>query len=107
MYILHDDSLQFEIDKFSLLIYYFFRNARDFSEECGALESVKAASELFSPVSGKVVEKNDAVESKPSLINESCYKDGWLFKVELSNPDEMKNLMNEESYNEFLKSAGQ
>ncbi|XP_020280613.1 uncharacterized protein LOC109853177 [Pseudomyrmex gracilis] len=76
-------------------------------EECGALESVKAASELFSPVSGKVVEKNDAVETKPSLINESCYKDGWLFKVELSNPDEMKNLMNEESYNEFLKSAGQ
>ncbi|XP_011877490.1 PREDICTED: glycine cleavage system H protein, mitochondrial [Vollenhovia emeryi] len=72
-------------------------------EECGALESVKAASELISPVSGKVTEKNEAVESKPGLINKSCYKDGWLFKVELSDPDELKNLMNEEAYNTFLK----
>lgn len=73
-------------------------------EECGALESVKAASELISPVSGKVTEKNEAVESKPSLINKSCYEDGWLFKLELSDPDELKNLMNEEAYNTFLKS---
>lgn len=72
-------------------------------EECGALESVKAASELISPVSGKVVEKNEKVESKPSLINSSCYKEGWLFKVELSDVDEIKNLMNEEAYNAFLK----
>jgi len=70
----------------------------NFLEECGALESVKAASELISPVSGKVT------ESKPGLINKSCYKDGWLFKVELSDPDEIKNLMNEEVYNMFLKS---
>ncbi|XP_011168344.1 glycine cleavage system H protein, mitochondrial [Solenopsis invicta] len=73
-------------------------------EECGALESVKAASELISPVSGKVTEKNEAVENKPALINKSCYKDGWLFKVELSDPDELKSLMNEEDYNSFLKS---
>lgn len=65
---------------------------------------MKAASELISPVSGKVTEKNVAVESKPGLINKSCYKDGWLFKVELSDPDEIKNLMNEETYNTFLKS---
>ncbi|XP_032666890.1 glycine cleavage system H protein [Odontomachus brunneus] len=71
-------------------------------EECGALESVKAASELISPVSGKVIEKNELIESKPSLINTSCYKDGWLFKVELSELDEVKSLMNEESYNKFL-----
>ncbi|XP_024871365.1 glycine cleavage system H protein, mitochondrial [Temnothorax curvispinosus] len=73
-------------------------------EECGALESVKAASELISPVSGKVTEKNEAVENKPGLINKSCYKDGWLFKIELSDPDELKSLMNEEAYNMFLKS---
>ena len=47
-----------------------------FSEECGALESVKAASELLSPVSGKVVEKNSGVEDKTALINHSCYEDG-------------------------------
>ncbi|XP_050447310.1 glycine cleavage system H protein, mitochondrial [Cataglyphis hispanica] len=74
-------------------------------EECGALESVKAASELISPVSGKVIEKNETVENKPSLINTSCYEEGWLFKVELNNLDEVKSLMNEEAYNTFLKSA--
>lgn len=68
------------------------------------MESVKAASELISPVSGKVIEKNEAVENKPSLINSSCYKDGWLYKVELSDIDEIKSLMNEEAYNTFLKS---
>lgn len=75
---------------------------RNFSEECGALESVKAASELISPVSGKVKEKNEVVESKPSLINSSCYEEGWLFKVELSDLEEIESLMNEEAYNKFL-----
>ncbi|KAG7189508.1 hypothetical protein KM043_017199 [Ampulex compressa] len=73
-------------------------------EECGALESVKAASELISPVSGKVTEKNEAVENKPGLINTSCYEEGWLFKVELSNPEEVKILMDEKAYEAFLKS---
>lgn len=72
-------------------------------EECGALESVKAASELISPVSGLVVEKNESVEAKPGLINTSCYKDGWLYRVELSQPEELKGLMNEEEYATFLK----
>ncbi|XP_046413059.1 glycine cleavage system H protein, mitochondrial [Neodiprion fabricii] len=72
-------------------------------DECGALESVKAASELYSPVSGKVVEKNEAVESSPGLINSSCYEKGWLFKVELTNPDEIKKLMDEKTYDQFLK----
>ncbi|XP_015121712.1 uncharacterized protein LOC107044368 [Diachasma alloeum] len=73
-------------------------------EEVGALESVKAASEVISPVSGKVVEKNEAVENKPGLINTSCYTEGWLFKIELSTPNEIAKLMNEKSYEEFLKS---
>lgn len=73
-------------------------------DECGALESVKAASEIISPVSGKVVEKNEAVENKPGLINSSCYDEGWLFKVEIENPEEVKTLMDENSYTEFLKS---
>lgn len=47
-----------------------------FIDECGALESVKAASELYSPVSGKVVEINSQVETRPALINQSCYEDG-------------------------------
>jgi len=50
-----------------------------FIDECGALESVKAASELYSPASGKVVEINSQVESKPALINQSCYENGIIY----------------------------
>ncbi|XP_071877710.1 glycine cleavage system H protein, mitochondrial [Bombus fervidus] len=72
--------------------------------ECGALESVKAASDLYSPVSGKIIAKNEEVERTPSLINTSCYEKGWLFKIELSKSDDLKSLMNEDAYNEYLKS---
>jgi len=75
------------------------------SEECGALESVKAASEIFSPVSGTVTEKNANVEESPSLVNSSCYDNGWLFKVKLSEKGELDKLLTEEKYKEFLKSA--
>ncbi|XP_031631207.1 glycine cleavage system H protein, mitochondrial [Contarinia nasturtii] len=74
-------------------------------DECGALESVKAASEVYTPVSGTVTEKNTEVEDTPSLINSSCYDKGWLFKVKLSKQDEVDTLMNEEKYDEYLKSS--
>lgn len=73
-------------------------------EECGALESVKAASEIYSPVTGVVTEKNGDVENKPGLINTSCYDEGWLFKLELTQPEELAELMTEEKYEIFLKS---
>jgi len=72
--------------------------------ECGALESVKAASELYTPVSGKVTSQNVALVDKPGLINKSCYDQGWLFTIELSKVDELKNLMDEAKYQAFLKS---
>uniref|UniRef100_A0A182NIU5 Glycine cleavage system H protein n=1 Tax=Anopheles dirus TaxID=7168 RepID=A0A182NIU5_9DIPT len=74
-------------------------------DECGALESVKAASEIYSPVSGEVTAKNAAVEETPGLVNSSCYENGWLFKLKLSKPDELSKLMSEEQYAEFLKTA--
>lgn len=74
-------------------------------DECGALESVKAASEVYSPVSGQVTEKNAAVEETPALVNTDCYEKGWLFKVNLTNPGEVDRLMSEQEYAEFLKSA--
>lgn len=73
------------------------------SEEAGALESVKAASEIYSPVSGDVTEKNTAVEEKPSLVNTSCYENGWLFKIKLAKPSELDDLLSEKQYEEFLK----
>jgi glycine cleavage system H protein len=54
-------------------------------------------------VSGKVVEKNAAAEETPGLINSSCYEKGWLFKISLSKPNELENLMDEKKYEEFLK----
>lgn len=74
-------------------------------DECGALESVKAASEVYSPVSGKVTEKNSQVEDSPALVNTSCYEKGWLFKVDLKNPEEYNKLMTEEQYKTFLSSS--
>jgi len=74
-------------------------------EDAGALESVKAASEIYSPVSGKVTEKNEVAEDGPAIINQSPETDGWLFKLELTNPDEVKELMNTEAYTKYLESV--
>lgn len=71
------------------------------------MESVKAASELYSPVSGKVVEKNTEVEETPALINQSPYEKGWLFKIELSKPEEVDALLDEAGYQNHLKNVGQ
>ncbi|XP_063838154.1 glycine cleavage system H protein-like [Ostrinia nubilalis] len=72
-------------------------------DECGALESVKAASEVYTPVSGVVTEKNDNVESTPSLINKSCYEEGWLFRVKLSKPEELRQLLDQAAYDQHLQ----
>ncbi|KPI94311.1 PREDICTED: glycine cleavage system H protein-like [Papilio xuthus] len=74
-------------------------------EECGALESVKAASEIFSPISGTVTEKNDKAESTPSLINKSCYEDGWLFRLKLAGTEELKKLMDQTAYDKYLQES--
>jgi glycine cleavage system H protein len=72
--------------------------------QAAVVESVKAASEVFSPASGEVVENNSALESEPSLINEDAMGKGWIFKIKLSNPTEIDALMDEAAYQDFLKS---
>lgn len=67
------------------------------------VESVKAASDVFCPVSGEVVEVNDALASQSSLINDEAEGAGWLFKVALSNPGEVDALMDEAAYADYLK----
>lgn len=66
-------------------------------EEFGAVESVKAASDLISPVSGEVVEVNEALEDTPELINKDAFEN-WIMKVKLSAPEELENLMNATDY---------
>ncbi|XP_060989805.1 glycine cleavage system H protein, mitochondrial-like [Dama dama] len=73
-------------------------------EEFGALESVKAAGELYSPLSGEVTEINTALAENPELVNRSCYEDGWLIKMTFSNPSELDELTNEEAYEKYIKS---
>ncbi|XP_781990.2 uncharacterized protein LOC576609 [Strongylocentrotus purpuratus] len=69
----------------------------------GALESVKAASDLFSPVTGDVIEINSILESTPSLVNQDPFGEGWIIKIKLSNPSEIDDLMTEEQYNKFVE----
>ena len=69
-------------------------------EEFGAVESVKAASDLMSPVSGTVVEVNEALEDQPELVNEDAYEN-WIIKVELSDKAELDILMDAKAYEEF------
>lgn len=66
--------------------------------EIAVVESVKAASDIYSPVTGEVVEINPALEDQPETINQSPYVDGWLFRVRLSNPDELDDMMNADEY---------
>lgn len=69
-------------------------------EEFGAVESVKAASDLISPVSGVVVEVNEALEDEPELLNKDAFAN-WIIKVELTDKEELDNLMDAAAYEEF------
>ena len=71
-------------------------------EEFGAVESVKAASDLIAPVSGVVVEVNEALDDQPELVNQDAYEN-WIIKVELSDKSELDRLMDAKAYEEFCK----
>ena len=68
----------------------------------GTIESVKAVSELFSPLSGEIVAVNDKLEKEPQLVNSAPYEDGWMVKMKLSNPTEQNDLMNADAYNAHI-----
>ena len=71
--------------------------------KCGTIEAVKAVSEMFSPLSGKVVEVNAALDSDPMIINRDPYGTGWMLKVEVSNQAELGKLLDATGYNAILK----
>lgn len=68
----------------------------------GVVESVKAASDIYAPLSGKVVEVNQAAVGDPALVNRDCYGDGWLVKIEMKDPSEVENLKTAAEYREFI-----
>ncbi len=72
----------------------------------GTIESVKTLSDLFAPVSGKVVKINGDLEAKPELVNEDCYGKGWMVVIAVGNPGDIEKLMSEADYLEHVKAAG-
>ncbi len=72
-------------------------------EPCGSIEAVKAVEDINSPLSGKVEEKNTDLEDTPDLINKSPFEDGWLYKIRLSNKDELENLLTAVEYKKIVE----
>lgn len=77
--------------------FYFSEN-----DTFGTVEAVKTVSELYAPVSGEILEINSALDSNPELVNEDPFGEGWMVKIKVSNPDEMKNLLSAEEYNALI-----
>ena len=74
-------------------------------QKMGEIESVKAVSDLFIPISGRVIEVNPLVSDQPELVNHEPYVRGWMIRVEMSNPEELKRLMNSEEYEALIAEA--
>ncbi len=72
-------------------------------DEFGCVESVKAVSEIYIPISGEIVEINQGLEDAPELVNQSCYTDGWLVSIKPSNASEFESLMDKAAYLDMLK----
>ncbi len=77
-------------------------DAVDREDVIGVVESVKATSDIFSPVTGVIVEVNEELDDAPELVNESPYEDGWIIKIKMTEPDEMEDMLNAEAYIKYL-----
>jgi glycine cleavage system H protein len=70
---------------------------------CAVVESVKAASDVYSPITGKVVEVNTALSDKPETINEDAYGDGWIFVIEAEEPEQLNDMLDPDAYADLLE----
>lgn len=75
-------------------------------DEIATIESVKAASEIYAPVSGTVVEVNSTLDDEPALVNSDAFGEGWFFRIQLSDASELNGLMDEEAYKAFVEEEG-
>lgn len=73
------------------------------NEPFGVVESVKAVSDLYSPITGSVSEVNDAIIDSPEVINEDPYGDAWMIKVEINSPNDLKDLMSADEYQKYIE----
>ncbi|HVU53243.1 MAG TPA: glycine cleavage system protein GcvH [Polyangia bacterium] len=77
------------------------------AEVFGSVESVKAVSDLFAPLSGKIVKVNSPLADSPEYVNEDPYDEGWMIQIAVANPDELKALMDAEAYQAFIREQGE
>jgi glycine cleavage system H protein len=75
----------------------------DNGDQCANIESVKAVSDIYAPVSGEIVEVNVALEDQPEIVNKDPYGEGWIFKLKMDDSGELDELMNADEYEEYLK----
>jgi glycine cleavage system H protein len=73
------------------------------AESCAVVESVKAASDVYSPLAGKIVEINETIVEDPSIVNSDAEGEGWFFRIELEDPEVFETLMDQDAYDEFLE----
>lgn len=72
-------------------------------DACSNIESVKAVSDIYSPLTGEIVEVNENLEDQPETINKDPYEGGWIFKIKMENTEELNELMSSDEYEEYLK----
>jgi len=72
------------------------------NDTVGTIEAVKTVADLYSPLSGTIIEINESLESEPNLINDSPYDNGWIFKIRINSKDEFNNLLDSNSYKEII-----
>ena len=77
----------------------------DKGDEFGSIETVKAVSELYIPITGEVIEINENLDDSPELVNEDCYDTGWLITIKADNLDELNDLLSWEAYQEITENA--
>ena len=75
-------------------------------DDCGVVESVKAASDLYAPVSGEITEVNNQLEDSPDQVNHDPYNDGWILKVQLADEGEWDDLLDADAYEELIEAEG-
>ena len=76
------------------------------SDSLGVIESVKAASDIYSPISGEIVEDNETVEGSPEIVNSSPYEDAWLVRIKISDQSELDELLDAADYQKLLEESG-
>ena len=96
------DHAQSELGDIIFIEFPEVNNRIEKTEPFGTIEAVKTVADLFAPISGKILEINEALEDSPELVNSDAYGEGWVVKVSIDNPNELKELLSSENYEKLI-----